>query len=58
MSESDQLHCGIGRKIRSDRDYSVKHAVACTGFESLIYEGLHRQCAVEENAKAFDRVKA
>ena len=47
--------CSLGRKILPDRTNSTELVVA--GFGGLTNEVLHGQCAVEENAEAFDRVR-
>ena len=55
MSEVTSFHCSLGGKILPDRTNSMEPVVA--GFGGLTDEVLHGQCAVEENAEAFDRVR-
>ena len=51
----DQFHCSLGGKILPDRTNSTELVVA--GYGGLTDEVLHGQCAVEENAEAFDWVR-
>ena len=49
------IFCSLGGKILSGRTNSAELVVA--GFGGLSNDVLHEQCAVEENAEAFDRVR-
>ena len=49
------LFCSLGGKILSGRTISAELVVA--GFGGLSNDVLHEQCALEENAEAFDGVR-
>ena len=55
MSQVTSFHCSLGGKILPDRTNSTELVLA--GFGGLTGEVLHGQCAVEEKAEAFDRVR-
>ena len=55
IERGDLFHCSLGGKILPDRTNSTELVAA--GFGGLTNEVLHGECAVEENAEAFDRVR-